>query len=292
MQSCRQIALVVVGLLFAVGELYAENNMEPLTKAVTLYASFDESAQADFGGGELKLETRTNHPTQAGQFVFSPNFDQKVFRIVQDKGVHGGALEPADVLPNNGRVFFPMKGNIGFKPGGWGGACSFWLNTNPNKLLKTKFCDPVQITEKGANNGGIWLDFNDATPRDARMGVFPAIGPGQPGIKESDADAPLVVVKAVDFEIGKWRHVVLNWRNFDTGRPDAHAALFIDGKLIGEVKDRPIAMDWNLEKAGIYVAVNYLGLLDELAVFARELSAEEIGRLHHEPGVLTGLKGK
>jgi hypothetical protein len=148
----------------------------------------------------------------------------------------------------------------------------------------------VQITEKGANNGGIWLDFNDASPRDARMGVFPAIAAGQPGIKESDPDAPLVVVKAVGFQVGQWHHVVLNWRNFDTGKADAQAAVYIDGKLIGEIKDRPIAMDWNLNRAGIYVAVNYLGLLDELALFGRDLSEAEIGRLHREPGALATLK--
>ena len=75
------------------------------------------------------------------------------------------------MLPRNGRIFFPAKGNLAFKKGGWGGAVSLWINTDPNTLLKTKFCDPIQITQKGANNGGIWFDFNDAKPRDLRMGV-------------------------------------------------------------------------------------------------------------------------
>ena len=237
-----------------------------------------------------RLSTRRNHPTEAGQFVFEAGFDDKVFRIAKDKGIHGGALEPVDVLPSNGRIFFPAKGNIAFEKGGWGGAVSFWLSTNPNTLLKTKFCDPVQITEKGANNGGIWLDFNDASPRDARMGVFPAVPAGQQPIKEDDPNAPLVRVKAVGFQVGEWHHVVLNWQNFDTSRADAQAALYIDGKLLGEVRDRPIAMDWNLERAGIYVAVNYLGLLDELAIFGRPLTTAEIGKLHSQPKILAALR--
>src|SRR5439155_250054 len=83
-----------------------------------------------------------------------------VFTIAKDGGIHGGALEVKDVLPRNGRIFIPAKGNLAFKKGGWGGAVSFWMKTDPETLLKTKFCDPFQITHKGANNAGIWVDFN------------------------------------------------------------------------------------------------------------------------------------
>ena len=246
--------------------------------------------RADVGGGELTPATRFNHDSEARKFVVEHGIDDKVFRIAAAKGIHGGALEPVDVLPRNGRIFFPAKGNIAFQKGGWGGAVSFWLNTDPNKLLKTKFCDPIQITEKGANNGGLWFDFNDASPRDARMGFFSAVPAGQQPMKEDDPNAPLIKVKAVSFQSGEWHHVLLNWQNFDTGMPDAAAELFIDGKQIGRIKDRAIAMDWNLDKAGIYVAVNYLGLLDELAVFRRPLTEVEIGELFREPGTLAPLR--
>lgn len=262
----------------------------PLTKAVTFYASFDEKVSGDFGGGELAPRTRMNHETEAGKFVFQPGFDDNVFTIARGKGVQGGALSPTDVLPRSGRIFFPAKGNIAYKPGGWGGAVSFWLNTDPNKLLKTRFCDPIQITEKGANNGGLWFDFNDASPRDARMGFFPAVPAGGQPLKESDPDAPLIRVPAVGFKSGDWHHVLLNWKNFDTGQADAEAALFIDGQKIGGAEGRAIAMSWNLDQADIYVAVGYIGLFDELAIFNRPLTSAEIGELHRNPGTLAVLK--
>src|SRR5262249_39345953 len=261
-----------------------------LRKAVTFYASFDEEAQGDTGGGDLKLSTRFSSETEKGKFVFEKGFDAKVVRVAGDKGIHGGALECTDVLPNNGRVYFPAKGNLAYKKGGWGGAVSVWVNTDPNKLLKTKFCDPIQITQKGANNGGIWFDFNDAKPRDLRHGAFPAVAEGQTPIKEEDPKAPMVCVPQIDWKAGDWHHVVLSWKNFDTGKEDAVSALYIDGKLQGEIKDRAIAMDWDMEKAGIYVAVNYIGLLDELALFNRALSPEEITMLYKQPGMLAGLK--
>jgi hypothetical protein len=265
-----------------------QENVDNLRKAATFYASFDEGIRGDLGQS-LTPGTRFNHSKQAGQFVFEKDIDRKVFRIAK-AGVAGGALEATDVLPRNGRIYFPAKGNLGYRAGGWGGAVSVWLNTDPNKLLKTSFCDPIQITQKGANNGGLWVDFNDARPRDLRHGAFPAIAEGRPPIKEEDANAPLVRVKGIDWEAGAWHHVVLSWQNFDSGKADAVSTLYIDGRQIGQIKDRELAMSWDLEKTGLYVAVNYIGLLDELAVFGRALSDEEVRTLHQRPDVLTRLK--
>jgi hypothetical protein len=38
------------------------------------------------------------------------------------------------------------------------------------------------------------------------------------------------------------------------------------------------------------VAVNYIGLLDELALFGRALTVEEVCLLHAKPGSLAALK--
>jgi hypothetical protein len=283
--------MAVLGLSFAAGSAQAGD--DPLRKAVTFYASFDDEVGADFAAGGRTLSTRTNDPTAKGQFVFAKGFDPQVFRIARGKGVHGGALEVVDVLPNNGRIFFPAKGNLAFDRRGWGGAVSVWINTDPNTLFKTPFCDPVQITQKGANNGGIWFDFNAAKPRrDLRMGVFPAVADGQKEIGEDDPAAPMVRMPGVGFKAGEWHHVVVSWQDFDTGKADARATLYIDGKAIGEVKDRAIAMDWDVERAGIYVAVNFIGLLDEFAVFRRALTPDEVTRLYREAGLLAPLRRK
>src|SRR5262245_5736597 len=143
----------------------AEPDPDAIRKAVTFYASFDEEVRGDHGGGQLTADTRTNDPTVKGKSVVEKGHDAKVFRIVKGKGISGGALAAVDVLPNNGRIFFPAKGNLAFKQDGWGGSASVWCNTDPDKMLITKFCDPIQITQKGAGNGGLWFDFNDAKPR-------------------------------------------------------------------------------------------------------------------------------
>ena len=285
-------ALVAAMLLWAKGEMLMAEDASPQTirQAVTLYASFDTGVKADFGGGKLEPGTRFGAPSKPESFEFEPGIDDSVFRVAKDKGASGGALEATDVLPRSGRIYYPAQGNIAFDPKGWGGSVSFWLNTNPNTLLKSSFCDPVQITEKGAGNGGLWCDFPDTKPRDFRMGAFPAVPPGGKPIPESAADAPLIRIEKIDFEQGAWRHVALVWNNFDTGRPDAEAVLYLDGKPRGRLADREIAMGWDLDKTGIYFAVGYIGLLDELAVFNRPLAAVEVAALQADASLLSPLK--
>ncbi len=277
-------------LFFAPAQGHAQADADAVRKAVTLYASFDEGVKADHGGGELTLSTRFNHETEKSKFVFTKGYNADAFRIAPGRGVAGGALQARDVLPRNGRIFFPAKGNLAYKKGGWGGSVSVWVNTDPNKLFKTSFCDPVQIAQKGANNGGIWFDFNDARPRDLRMGVFPAVAEGAKPVAESDPAAPMVRVPGIGFKEGDWHHVALTWDNLDTGKKDAKAVLYIDGKRIGAVSGRALAMGWDLDRTGVYVAVNYIGLLDELALFNRPLSAAEVSLLHRRPGLLAPLK--
>ena len=255
-------------------------------QALIFYASFDEAVRADVGDGQKTPDTRFNHPTEPGQFVFEQGFNTQVFRIAPGQGIHGGALEALDVLPNNGRIFFPARGNLPYAAQGWGGALSVWCKTDPNRLLKTTFCDPIQMTQRGANNGGLWFDFNNAKPRDMRHGAFSAVPAGQQPIAEDDSQAPLLRIPAIDWKVDDWHHVVMSWSGFDTGRSDACSQFFIDEKLIGEIRDRPIAMGWDLDKTGIYVAVNYIGLLDELAIFRRPLQAAEVSKLYRQPGWL------
>jgi len=280
------LALIAVCLLLS----DANADEKDIRKSVTFYASFDSGVKADVGGGQLTPDTRVNHATEKGQYVVEKGIDEKVFTIAKAKGTSGGALDAVDVLAKNGRIFYPAKGNIAFKKDGWSGSVSMWCKTDPDKFLKTKFCDPIQITHKGSGNGGLWFDFNDAKPRDLRHGAFPMVPEGQKGISEEDPKAPMVRVPGIGWKADDWHHVVLTFKNLDTGKPDAVTALYIDGKLIGEVKERAIAMGWDIEKVGIYVSINYIGLLDELALFDKALTAEEVGLLHKKPDLLSSLK--
>ena len=279
------LALVAAGLLLA----SARADEAAVRKAVTFYASFDEAVKGDFGG-DLTAGTRFPHPTEKGQFVFKKSVENAVVRIAKEKGIVGGALESVAVSPTNGRLYFPVKGNLAYKKGGWSGSVSVWCNTDPNRLIAAKFCDPVQITQKGYDNGDLWFDFNDAKPRDLRFGAFTARRDGQKAIPESDPKAPLIRAPRIDWKVGEWHHVALTFQNLDTGKTDAVTTLYIDGKRIGAVKDQAIAMGWESGKASAFLAISYIGLMDEFALFDRSLTAEDVALLHKKPDLLTVLK--
>src|SRR5829696_5523625 len=134
----RHLSLpVALALALFAGPATADEN--DVRKAVTFYASFDEAVRGDFGRGQLTPDTRFPHPTDKGQFVFEKGIDEKVLKIARGKGIAGGAFEATDVLPKNGRMYFPVKGNLAYKPDGWSGSVSLWCNTDPDKLIKSRF---------------------------------------------------------------------------------------------------------------------------------------------------------
>src|SRR6516165_121307 len=161
MQRSGLLSLAFLGVL-AFGTASAQaDDADGLRKAVSLYASFDEEVRMDFGVGDPIPGTRSVDPQDKKKFIFEKGLDPKYFRIAKDKGISGSCLEVVDLPPRNGRLYFPAKGNVAFrKDGGWGGAVSVWVNTDPNKSLKTPFCDPVLLTQKGLNNGSIFVHFN------------------------------------------------------------------------------------------------------------------------------------
>jgi hypothetical protein len=293
MSLYRLLALALLAVLLISARPAASADADPamLRNAVCLYASFDEAVKADAGSDDLTVSTRSVDPEDRKKFLFEKGFDPKVFRIARDKGISGGCLEVVDLPARNGRLYFPAKGKVVHrKDAAWGGAFSVWVNTDPNKQLKTPFCDPVLITQRGLNNGSIFIHFNDAKPRDLQAGTYPSIPAGQEPVPEEDPKAPLTRLKKVGFKAGEWHHIALCWDRFNTGKTDGTHTLYVDGKKIDDLKNYEIGMDWDLEQTRIYFAVNLVGLLDELAVFNRPLTAEEVALLYNKPGVLQPLK--
>jgi len=279
------LALAIVGMLL-VGTLQAASQEDEVRAAVSFYASFDEAPRGDLGQGDLDLWTRSEHETEKGKHVFAKGYDAKLVRVARDKGVQGGALELTGDLPRNGILYYPAAGKLAYQRGGWSGAFSIWVKPSP----QTPFCDIVYITQKRWNNGGIWFDFHHDKQRDLRVGTFPAVPDGQPEPKETDANIPMLRIARDAMRVDEWNHVVMTWEQLDTGRKDGVSRIYIDAKLVGDIKDRDLAMNWDLEQTRIFIAFKYLGLLDEFAMFKRSLSESEVALLQKQPALLAPLK--
>lgn len=279
------LALILFVMLLA-STLQATSQEEEVRAAVSFYSSFDESPRGDFGQGDLDLWTRSEHETEKGKHVFAKGYDTKLVRVVRDKGVQGGALELVGDLPRNGILYYPAAGKLAHQRGGWSGAFSIWVKPS----AQTPFCDIVYITQKRWNNGGIWFDFNHDKERDLRVGTFPAVPDGQEGPKETDANIPMLRIAKNALRFDDWNHVVMSWERLDTGRKEGVSRIYIDAKLVGEIKERDLAMNWDLEQTRIFLGFKYMGLLDEFALFKRSLAESEVALLQRQPALLAPLK--
>jgi hypothetical protein len=95
---------------------------------------------------------------------------------------------------------------------------------------------------------------------------------------------PLVSVNDPPFARSRWTHVVFTFEQFNTGRSDGVARLYLDGAPAGALTARQQTFTWNPGDTLIALGLNYIGLLDELSIFNRALTGEEIRTLHALPG--------
>jgi hypothetical protein len=113
------------------------------------------------------------------------------------------------------------------------------------------------------------------------MGVFGDAEVWNPGGGEG-GDHPefldrLVPAQAMPFSRDEWTHVVIRFSHLNTGQ--GRATLFLNGKSQGAQENITEPFSWDLEKATIRLGINYVGLMDEIAIFNRALSEEEINTI-------------
>jgi hypothetical protein len=260
-----------------------EDAIAPLAHALTFHASFDNGPDADFALGDATLYTAPSYQEQdaAAAGIGSPEIE-----IVEGSGRFGNALEFKQ--KNTFAVFYRAADNVAFSASNWAGTVSFWLSLEPGEDLEPGFCDPIQITDVAYNDAAIWVDFTSENPRQFRLGVFGDLAVWNPDNLSSN-DYPfflerLIAVDQPPFARGEWTHVAITFTGL--GSEDGGTAnLYLNGEPqpktmegIGE------AFTWDMSRAAIRLGVNYVGLYDELALFNRPLTPEEVTTLREIEG--------
>src|SRR6185436_20930295 len=87
----------------------------------------------------------------------------------------------------------------------------------------------------------------------------------------------LVVVKSTPFARGRWTHVAIAYAGLGSGAGEAK--LYLDGKLQGTTPKIAEPFEWDMTRGALRLGVNYVGLMDDVAIFRRPLDAREIGVL-------------
>lgn len=267
--------LLILGSAFHAAPIVAADLPPALKESLTFSASFDISLDADFAKGDARLySSKTIDRKTIDESLTAPAIER-----VADPDRTGQALKFAG--PNKTFLFYKVQGNMPYKPNGpWSGSVSYFLKVDPARDLPNDFVDPLQITEKAWNDAAFWNDFTkDDRPRKFRLGVLPDLKTWNPKgdidfDKLPDADKPAVVVASPPFR-GQWVHVLFVFENYNTGRNDGASRLYLDGKLVGEAAGQSQKYSWDPTKAVIFLGINYGGMLDDLMIFDRAVTADE-----------------
>ncbi|MEM7110329.1 MAG: LamG domain-containing protein [Bacteroidota bacterium] len=252
------------------------NPNEALRYALTFYASFDYGIEADFALGDKKLYTspvKSIDSAKAG--LHKPDIS-----IAKDQGRYGDGLLFTERSP--GYILYRSEKNIAYATNDWNGAISFWLSLDPATDLEPGYCDPIQITDVSYNDAAFWVDFTKENPRDFRLGVIGDRAVWNPTPEGPDNEnlifiEQLPVVKEPPFAKGEWTHVFINFSHLNTDNGEAQ--LYLNGKLVGTRSNIMDPFTWEYEKSNIILGLGYIGLMDEVSIYNRSLTADEIKTL-------------
>ncbi|MEB2779581.1 LamG domain-containing protein [Algoriphagus sp. C2-6-M1] len=261
-----------------------------LSKSLTFHASFDEGADADFALGDPRIYSGKTAADQQNPGPSEPGLGNPALAIVQGEGEFGDALE--FTLENSHVVFFKAEKNVPYTTKDFSGTLSFWLKLDPQKIPQT-YTDPVQLTDKDYSNSAIWVDFtkND-TPSDFRLGIF---GDQKVWDKKNLKGAGeeffwrLLKIVKPPFSSDKWTHVVVTWEGINTDEI-ARGKLYFDAKFQGETGGITEPFVWHLSEAKIRLGTGpFVGMFDDLAIFDRSLTPDEVRDLYELNGGVTDL---
>lgn len=261
---------------------------ESLESALLFHASFDRGADADFAKGEATLYTAPGRKRDEP----IPGLDAADgIEIARGEGRFGDALafrEPAKDL-----VFYRGKDNLGFREKGWSGSASFWMRLDPDEDLPAGYSDPLQFVAQAWGEGNMFVEFSkDHTPRHFRYAIMAITGIWNPRNEkwEEMAERPMVAAERPPFARDRWTHVCFTFGNANTGEKDGWGRLYLDGENVGEFTGWENTFNWEIEKSALTLGYNYVGWLDDVAVFDRALTDEEVKAVHRLENGIADLR--
>lgn len=262
-----------------------------LKDSLLLHASFDKDIDADLAQGDGKLRHGASvgkRPAATDGLPAEGNVEHHL-----KGGKFGGYL---DFKTGKGAtVFFDAAKNFPELKPNFSATISLWLKADMKNGLNEGFCDPIQITSKQWNDAAIFVEFEKRGEHiPFRLGVYADMNVWNPkGIPFNDVpveDRQLVGVENPPFVADKWTHVLVTLENFNSSEPNGVATLYFDGKEAAVLSPREQTFTWILEEATIALGVAYVGGLDELAIFDRALTKDEVRHVYELENGISGLK--
>ena len=247
-----------------------------LSQALTLHASFDKGLDADFARGDKTCYDLQGKETKKA----SPTAE---VRLAPEAGRFGGALH--FTKKNILRPAFKNAGVLDYNDQNWNASVSVWLRLNPDKDLEPGYCDPMQIVGDDGKKGFIFLEWSkDEKPRFFRYAIRPLFKIWNSDNVQWDQipfdKRPMVQVERAPFSRDAWTHVVFTLENVNNKQKPQSGRLYLNGKRQGTVENWDLTFGWNPSRVLLVLGAAYVGHMDDLAVFNRALSDDEVKQLY------------
>ncbi|OEK00549.1 hypothetical protein BFP97_03075 [Roseivirga sp. 4D4] len=253
-----------------------------LREALTFHASFDQGVTADFSLGDSNMYTATgSYVDMVRQLAdVAPGMNVPHHHLVKDNGRFGGALEFGKQRSNQ-VIFYKSENNVAYNAENWSGSISFWLSVDPSTDLKG-YTDPIQLTDVNFNDASLWVDFTDETPPSFRLGVIgDKAAWSQDTITSSSQETferRIIKVEKPQFSREQWTHILITYKGLGTAQ--SKAQLYLNGEKQGTVSGIDDPFSWDIEKSNIFLGLGFTGLMDDLSIFNRSLTEEEVQQVY------------
>jgi len=247
---------------------------EAIRQSLLFHASFDTGPEADFAKGEPALFTA---PERKRNAAVKGLVNGNGIRIEENAGRFGAALRFDGTSKDI--VFYRGAANLGFREKDWSGTASFWMRLSPDEDLQPGYCDPLQFVAQAWGEGNMFVEFSkDHNPRHFRYAIMAVTKLWNPNAEkwEEMSRRPMTAVENPPFRRDRWTHVCFTFGNANTGKKDGWGRLYLDGVKSGEFNGWENTFNWVLEESALTLGYNYTGHLDDLAVFGRALSDDEV----------------
>jgi hypothetical protein len=280
------VLLLLVSSLSGSGTL----DTQALGSSLSFHVPFDGGLDASVARGDAKIYSAKDRKAALTPMT---GVDPVNVAVAPRAGRHGDAARIN--LKSSPLVFYKGQRNIGYSARDWGGTVSVWLSLDPDRDLLPGYSDPLIITPRSWDDASLFVDFTrDDVPRRFRFAAFADKAVWNPSGRRWDdvpvAERPMIEVAKPPFAAGRWTHVAWTWEGFNTDGTSGVVRAYLDGAPAGSLAGRRQIYTWNAAEVLIAVGVEYRGLLDELAVFDRALTAAEIRTLYALPNGVASLR--
>ena len=264
--------------------------LDALATALTFHAPFDGHLDAAHASGDPRLYSSKDRRAAA---TASPGVHPDHVTLVPGAGRHGDAIRLA--LKSSPIVFYRGERNVHYAARNWSGTVSVWLSLDPDRELAPGYSDPLIITPRSWDDASLFVDFTrDDVPRRFRFAAFADKAVWNPSGRDWDsvpvAERPMIEVATPPVGRGRWTHVAWTWEGFNIDGTGGTLRAYLDGAPAGTLTGRRQIYTWNPAEVLIAFGVEYIGLMDDLAIFDRALSADEVRALHALTGGVASLK--